>query len=393
MLNTLLLYGTFFVSIVIASYSFSNSNTVPAFAQAPSSINSSTATIPTASTNFTNTTEATAVANQSLLQQSSSNSSTTIQPRVIGHDMGETTITGTPQRIVAMGHVPIEVLFELGMEPVGASGWEKGSDRDPEAIWWEQYYTNISENWPNVVNVGGVNEPNFEVISSLEADLIVYESRGAEFYDELSEIAPTLHHSLSPPGDMTPLEHMELWTMQIADALNRHDEGVAMIERMNANFEEESTKLEAADLKGERFVFLQVLALDNLDIYAPESRQSDTLESIGLLPALPETAEVAGFVVKDDGSIAVGLEQMAALDAQDVHVIYLPYGEDQVPMLKVNPVWGQLSYVLEGRLYSIGASPNEPIINIWGGPLSTMLFVDKVVEVMTNSSSSSGNTN
>jgi ferric hydroxamate transport system substrate-binding protein len=386
---------TLLLSIMTLGFLISANDVGIALAQMPPPINATSAAPASIATNTTettiNTTE-TALANQSLLQRSS-NSSTTNQSRVINHDMGETTITGTPQRVVAMGHVPIEVLFELGIEPVGATGWEIGSDRDPEAIWWEQYYPNISQKWPNAVNVGGVNEPNFEVIASLEPDLIVYESRGAEFYDELSEIAPTLHHSLSPPGDMTPLEHMELWTMQIADALNRHDEGVAMIERMNANFEEESTKLEAADLKGERFVFLQVLAFDNLDIYAPESRQSDTLESIGLLPALPETAEVAGFVVKDDGSIAVGLEQMAALDAQDVHVIYLPYGEDQVPMLKVNPVWGQLSYVLEGRLYSIGASPNEPIINIWGGPLSTMLFVDKVVEVMTNSSSSSGNTN
>ena len=104
------------------------------------------------------------------------------------------------------------------------------------------------------------------------------------------------------------------------------------------------------------------------------------------MPALSGTEEI-----DDSGRIYVGLEQKAALDAPDVHVIYLHYIEDLAPDFAENPVWNQLSFVQDGRIYAIGVPPPAPTINSWGDPQTQMQFVDKVVEVMTNSSSSSSN--
>jgi ferric hydroxamate transport system substrate-binding protein len=377
---------TVLLSIITAAFLITASNGVGVtFAQTPSSMNCTTAA---AATTANNTTTETAIAIPML--QSSNSSTTNNQTRVISHDMGETTITGTPQRAVTMGHIPIEVLFEIGKEPVGATGWEVGSRQNPEDIGWEMYYSGISKEWLNVTNVGSVDEPNFEVIASLEPDLIVYEDRGSlHFYDDLSEIAPTLHYSTySQLGNMTELEHMEWETMEIADALNRHDVGVEIVERMNANFEEEASKLEAAGVSGEKFIFLQIFPEENppFSVFVPDSRQSETLEAIGLVPALSANEDT-----DQTGRIYIGLEQMAALDAPDLHVIYLYYGDDPGPALEDNPVWGQLSFVQEGRLHAIGIPAPASTINIWGGPLTAIQFVDKVVEVMTNSSSSSSN--
>jgi ABC-type Fe3+-hydroxamate transport system substrate-binding protein len=109
------IYGTIIIVLAVLIASSNGTSIGIAFAQTPSSMNnsnSSTATVPTAPTNATNTmatnaTEETAVANQSLLLQSSSSNSssstTSNQTRVIKHDMGETTITGTPERVVVMG--------------------------------------------------------------------------------------------------------------------------------------------------------------------------------------------------------------------------------------------------------------------------------------------------
>ena len=88
--NTVL-YGVIFAAVLIASSSIGI-----AFAQTPS-MNSSGAAAATAPTANATTTETTA--NQ--LQQSSSNSSTD-QPRIINHTMGQTEITGTPERIVTL---------------------------------------------------------------------------------------------------------------------------------------------------------------------------------------------------------------------------------------------------------------------------------------------------
>lgn len=51
------------------------------------------------------------------------------ETRTISHDMGETTITGTPQRVITMSQVSCGILLELGIEPVGADLWQKGSLR------------------------------------------------------------------------------------------------------------------------------------------------------------------------------------------------------------------------------------------------------------------------
>jgi iron complex transport system substrate-binding protein len=166
--------------------------------------------------------------------------------------------------------------------------------------------------------------------------------------------------------------------MGIADALNRHNEGVAMVERMNSNFLEEKAKLEEAGLAGERFLFLQIFAADSIFALTPDSRQSYTLEATGLANALPGGEFVEG------GRIAIGLEQLAELDAPDLHVIYIYYGQDPVPTLEGNPVWNNLSFVQDGRLYTVGTPPPEPAVDIWGGPQTTIQFVDKVVEVMTD---------
>jgi ABC-type Fe3+-hydroxamate transport system substrate-binding protein len=303
------------------------------------------------------------------------------ETRTISHDMGETTITGTPERIVTMSQVSYGILLELGVQPVGADLWRKGSPQNPEdPVYWEQYFPGIAEEWPNVVDVGVGSEPNLEVIASLEPDLILDSDwTFGEKYDDLNSIAPTIAYFRNAELDsgITPLEQLERQTMGIADVLNRHDEGVAMVDRMNTNFAEENAKLEEAGLAGEKFLFLQIFAADSIFALTPDSRQSYTLEAIGLVNALPG----GGFV--EGGRIAIGLEQLAELDAPDLHVIYIYYGQDPVPTLEDNPVWNNLSFVQDGRLYTVGTPPSEPAVDIWGGPQTTIQFVDKVVEVMT----------
>jgi ABC-type Fe3+-hydroxamate transport system substrate-binding protein len=305
------------------------------------------------------------------------------ETRTISHDMGETAITGTPERIVTMSQVAYGILLELGVQPVGADLWQKGSPQNPEdPVYWEQYFPGIAEEWPGVVNVGNSGEPNLEVIASLEPDLILDSDWAlGKNYDDLNAIAPTIAYfrNAELASGVTPLDQLERHTMGIADALGRHDEGVAMVERMNANYAEEKAKLEEAGLAGEKFLFLQTFAADSIFALTPDSRQSYTIEALGLENALPGEEFVEG------GRIAIGLEQLAELDSPDLHVIYIYYGQDPVPTLEGNPVWDQLSFVRDGRIYTVGTPPPEPAVDIWGGPQTTIQFVDKVVEVMTSS--------
>jgi iron complex transport system substrate-binding protein len=159
--NTVL-YGIIFVAVLIASSSIGI-----AFAQTPS-MNSSGATA-----NAATTTETTA--NQ--LQQSSSNSSTD-QPRIINHTMGQTEITGTPERIVTLYSVFTGDVRALGVQPIGSvqHDWING--------WLTPIGLSLSD---NVTDVGTQAEPNLETILQLQPDLIIGLGGVWGVHDELYE--------------------------------------------------------------------------------------------------------------------------------------------------------------------------------------------------------------
>jgi ABC-type Fe3+-hydroxamate transport system substrate-binding protein len=201
-------------------------------------------------------------------------------------------------------------------------------------------------------------------------------------YDDLSEIAPTILFTEAPPegSGINDLEAAERNTMGIADALNRHDEGVAMIERFHAKLDEAESKLEAAGIKGQKFVFAQTLLFEgefNERVWANTSKPSLLLEEMGLVNAAtaPE-----GIAPTPDGRLEnVGLEGLAAMDGPDVHFIYMPTGEDPVTTVwQDNPVWNNLSFVKEGRIYSL-----ESNLYLFGGPQKDAEFVDRVVQALT----------
>jgi len=151
--NTVL-YGVIFAAVLIASSSIGI-----AFAQTPS-MNSSGATANAATANATTTTTE-ITANQ--LQQSSPNSSTD-QPRIINHTMGQTEITGTPERIVTLYSVFTGDVRALGVQPIGSvqHDWING--------WLTPIGLSLSD---SVTDVGTQAEPNLETILQLQPDLII----------------------------------------------------------------------------------------------------------------------------------------------------------------------------------------------------------------------------
>jgi ABC-type enterochelin transport system substrate-binding protein len=83
----------------------------------------------------------------------------------------------------------------------------------------------------SIVNVGQTNEHNFELIAT-QPDLILYSPFGhVQLYDELSEISPTIYYyQFLEIDNLTQPKRLEWQTMGIANALERHDKGVALIE-------------------------------------------------------------------------------------------------------------------------------------------------------------------
>ncbi|MBP1174827.1 iron complex transport system substrate-binding protein [Paenibacillus sp. PvR133] len=105
------------------------------------------------------------------------------QTRVIKHAMGETTIKGTPKRIVTLFQGANDVVVALGVKPTGVvESWVQ-----------QPVYKYLKADLDGVTQVGQESQPNLEEINKLKPDLIIAtKTRHEDIYDQLSQIAPTV---------------------------------------------------------------------------------------------------------------------------------------------------------------------------------------------------------
>lgn len=131
----------------------------------------------------TNTSSQAASSNESNNESDTTASSTEDQTRVIKHAMGETTIKGTPQKIVTLFQGANDVVVALGVKPTGVvESWVQ-----------QPVYEYLRAYLDGVPQVGQESQPNLEEINKLKPDLIIATKiRHEEIYEQLSQIAPTV---------------------------------------------------------------------------------------------------------------------------------------------------------------------------------------------------------
>jgi ABC-type Fe3+-hydroxamate transport system substrate-binding protein len=303
-------------------------------------------------------------------QQQSSN-----QVRVIKHAMGETTITGTPERVVILELNSVELLYRLGVQPAGLGSMDFWLDATPD----------IMADWQATVDVGANFEPNLEAIAQLGPDLIIgMQSAHSEMYDDLNSIAPTLLLNNYPPEDgPTMFEAAKESTMIVADALNRHDAGVDLVEELEAKIAKNAARIESAGLKGDRFIVAETAVFDSqpsLTLIVPSSQNSQMLEMMGLVNAVPAPDEFQNF-----GDIDSSLEALASLDGPNVHFIYkaIPGTPDPLADSRYwmnNPGWTNLSFVKEGRVHNVQSSD---YMSFYGGLIDLAKVSDRITDALT----------
>ncbi|MCS7464106.1 AraC family transcriptional regulator [Paenibacillus doosanensis] len=166
-------------------------------------------------------------------------------PRVVKHAMGETTLVGTPKRVVILTNEGTEALLALGVKPVGAV---KSWSGDP-------WYNHIKDDMKDVAVVGDEMQPNMEVIATLKPDLIIGNKvRQEKVYEQLQKIAPTVF-SEDLGGDWK--ENFKLYM----EAVDKKEEGAKLLADFDKRVIEAKAKLggkTAAKISVVRFSAAQV---------------------------------------------------------------------------------------------------------------------------------------
>nr|WP_319484805.1 siderophore ABC transporter substrate-binding protein [uncultured Cohaesibacter sp.] len=94
-----------------------------------------------------------------------------------------TTFSALPEKVVVMDIAALDTMDALGVKPVGV----------PNKL-YVQYLTHLDG---KAEPVGSLFEPNFEVINSLEPDLVVVGGRSAKQYEAMGQMAPTIDMTIS----------------------------------------------------------------------------------------------------------------------------------------------------------------------------------------------------
>lgn len=308
--------------------------------------------------------------------QSGSNQAATAQPdaakpaeeqvRTVKHMMGESTIKGTPKRIVALEWSSAEHLLALGIQPVGIADI-------PNMKKWVKLPVEIA---PEVVDVGSRTSPNLESIMMLKPDLIIGIKRNVEAnYDEMSKIAPTIAFDTNPAeGQGSQYDRMIEIFKQIADITGKNAEAEAALKDLDKTYAEAKEKLTKAGADKVPFVLAMGYSSQNaveFRLSTDNSTAASILINIGLTNKYkPKKFEQTGMTLAD-------VEALPAL--QDANFLHIIQNDDNVieNQLKNNPVWNGLTFVKENRVYALGG-------DLWpyGGTMSAKILANKAVDLL-----------
>lgn len=212
---------------------------------------------------------------------------------------GPVDVPANPVRVAALDNTSLETLEAFGVEPVAL----------PKPILPDQGF----EDWvadETILDVGSHREPNLEVLSEAEPDLIIGGYRFREYTEELSRIAPTIDIS---PTDENFVESLEAQTEKLGVIFGKEEKAEEIIAQLD-----EAEENAAAQTTGQT-VFLAnvnggkidngaqrigriVEPLDLTDVFAGE--EGDIHGDSGLAPETIAQANPEWVIVLDRDAAA-----------------------------------------------------------------------------------------
>ncbi|MGL5677681.1 MAG: siderophore ABC transporter substrate-binding protein [Cellulosilyticaceae bacterium] len=233
----------------------------------------------------------------------------------VSHKYGEVEVPKNPQSVVVTDFGILDTLQALGVDTITGIAQDTSSVPAYLETYMGEAYT----------NVGGLKEPNFEVLYELAPDVIFISGRQEDQYDELSKIAPVVYMTAdyndykgSLEENVTVLGEIFGKEKEAEALLSALDEQVTAVKQLAE--EKKATGLIAMVNKGEVSVFGEnsrfglihnTLGVTPADTGIEESKHGQVVTFEYLLKVNPDYF----FVV--DRNMIVGAEGEVGTTAKD----------------------------------------------------------------------------
>nr|WP_314420277.1 Fe(3+)-hydroxamate ABC transporter substrate-binding protein FhuD [uncultured Erwinia sp.] len=251
-----------------------------------------------------------------------------------------------PQRIIALEWLPLEMLFALGVTPLGAA------DTHDYSIWVGEPAIP-----PTVLDIGRRSEPNLEYIAELRPDLLLYSEGYGPRSSQLNAIAPSMEFSFtSEQGE--PLRTVSDGLRRLADRLDKTQAGQAHLAWFDRQLEEARGQL--AGFRRQPLLVFTLVDDRHVMILGKNSLFGNVMARLGIENAWQ--GDDNGW-----GTAMVGLQRLATLPP--LRAICLDHRDEQArARVAATPLWQAIPFVRDNMLRTV------PALWIFGATLSALRF-------------------
>jgi iron complex transport system substrate-binding protein len=285
--------------------------------------------------------------------------------RMIPHDMGETEVCGTPTTVIALGPHMLDILLSLGVQAAGFAETQYINEEE-----WGKPVGNILYLGPYVetmpVNVGDRQDPNLEVLTELQPDLILSELRDEAQLELLQQIAPTIAYRGNQADDW------QRTIVPIAAALNIPAEADRVMAEHEAYLAEKRTELASLVAETPRISFVSQNQEGVVSTFTTNSWAGDLLADLGF--------EVA-FFPSDSTATEISVEQMPELETDTIIIGASGTATPEMAeeLWTGNPVLMAHPASTAGRVYYVD-------YQLWSrlrGPIAARLVTEELIKLLT----------
>ncbi|KMY49911.1 ABC transporter substrate-binding protein [Peribacillus loiseleuriae] len=278
------------------------------------------------------------------------------EERIVKHAAGETTIIGTPKKIVTLYQGANDTAVALGVKPVGVvESWDQ-----------QPIYEYLRSDLEGTTILGQELQPNLEEISKLKPDLIIASKyRHEKIYPQLSKIAPTIM-------DDTVYEWKDTLNI-MADALNKQDKAVELLAEWDTRVEDFKSQMgEELPIKATITNFRS----DHMRVYY-NSYAGSILKELGF----DRLERPAGSEGEDWGEKITSKERIPDLNADTIFNFNASKDSELVEKnyeeWTNHPLWKELDAVKNDKVYQV----DEVYWSAGAGYKSANLMLDSLYDI------------
>nr|WP_197498454.1 iron-siderophore ABC transporter substrate-binding protein [Vibrio scophthalmi] len=279
----------------------------------------------------------------------------------IRHEMGTATFEVPPKKVIALDWALTETVLSLGVPLEGAAD-AKGYQK-----WVVEPVLPMT-----VTDVGSRREPNLELLTELDPDVILISQHMASAYHRLTKIAPVLVYTLYSEQKQ-PLQSAISVTRSLGKLFAQDQRAEQVIAETTQRLSENGINIRAAGKYDKPLLFARFINDKTLRIHSQGSLVQSTLEVMKLENAWHEQTNMWGF--STTGMVKLAERQQVNL------MLFGPLKEDDRQQLTQSSLWQAMAFTRTDSVYEL------PAIWTFGGLISAQRLSDHIAFQLTDQQS------